>query len=551
MAKALFLRRLIIKHYLLIFIFLLALTLRFYRLSEFPVGFHIDEVIIGDTAYSLLLTGKDYDGRVLPMSVEVFKDYIPAGYHYLDILPVKFFGLNEFATRFPGALFGALTIFSIYLLSLLIFKRQSVSILSALLVTLSPWHIILSRGTSETLVSLFFVVSGFALLIFALEKRKLIHLVSATLLLALSFFFYHTPRVFVPIMYFVILAVYFWDWKSVKMKSYFIGSFLFLSLLSFFLVFLVGGGTNRFNQTSIFSYQETKLVMDEQIREDGVLATPAKISRLFHNKPTSYSLTFFSNYFQYFSADFLFINGGKPIIFSVPGMGLFYLVELPFLLIGLVSLVTSKNRLYLIPILWIVFGPFVAALTADDSPNIRRAIVLFPMLEIVSAYGLVLFLERFKGRLKVFSVLIVGFLMLFNVSYFIHQYFVHTKIHRTWDRNNGYKTMVQTINAEASKYDKIVITKSKGSIWPDLLFYSKYDPTTYQKEGATRDNAYTGFGKYFFVPEVCPSMVKDSKYPKGKVLFVEHGEDCKIPPKGKNYQYIYREDGTKAFRLVY
>lgn len=540
-------------YFVLVLILLLAACVRLYRLETFPVGFHIDEAIIGDTAYSLLLTGKDYDGRAFPLNVEVFNDYVPAGYHYLTILPVAIMGLTVVATRLPGALIGALMVLPIYFFSFILFKRKSIALLSALLVALSPWAVVFSRATSETVVSLFFVIAGFVFLLYSLEKKSIIHIFLASIFLGLSFFFYHTPRVFVPLFFFATIALYYFPWKRKNFFhfGYYSLSFISLCVLSFALVFVLGGGTNRFSQTSIFTNPGTKLIMEEQIREDGVLATPATITRLFHNKISNYSLAFLSNYLSYFDGNVLFMSGGKPIIFSVPDVGMLYLAELPFLLIGIVALASSKKPLHYIPLIWVLLAPVVAALTLDDSPNMRRAIELFPMLDIISAYGCFVVISFCKGKWKILVIGMISIFFIVNVTYFFHEYFVHTLIHRPWERNNGFGQMVATISAHAAHYDKIVITRSKGTIWPLIVFYSEYNPKTYQREGSTKDTAYTGFGNYFFVPEACPSLVHDPKYPKGKLLFVEHGEVCKKQVIGKSYQFIYRGDGTKAFRIVY
>ena len=53
----------------------------------------------------------DEFGKFLPMTyLESFGDFKPPVYAYLDVLPVKLFGLTEFATRFPSAFFGTLTV---------------------------------------------------------------------------------------------------------------------------------------------------------------------------------------------------------------------------------------------------------------------------------------------------------------------------------------------------------------------------------------------------------------------------------------------------------
>ena len=113
--------------------------------------------------------------------------------------------------------------------------------------------------------------------------------------------------------------------------------------------------------------------------------------------------------------------------------------------------------------------------------------------------------------------------------------------------------MMKVVNENYSKYDTIVMSKFQGGIYPLVLFYSKYNPKTYQDEGSTKNKDYTGFGKFFFVPQDCPSVQRSDKLPReGHILFIDKG-DCPLEKvlKNKKIKYIYREDRTKAFRIVY
>jgi hypothetical protein len=112
--------------------------------------------------------------------------------------------------------------------------------------------------------------------------------------------------------------------------------------------------------------------------------------------------------------------------------------------------------------------------------------------------------------------------------------------------------MFEEVN-QAKNYDEIVFTKGTGGIFPLILFYSKYDPTKYQTGKSHGDAPYTGFDRYFFAPQDCPSANQDDRFPKNKkLIFVDRGDcpDSKLLAN-KKINYIFREDGTKAFRIVY
>lgn len=526
---------------ILLLIFLAAVFLRFYQLNQIPNGLHIDEAIQGVNGYFLLHTGKDSNNEKWPLQTEVFGDYNPTGYAYLSIIPIKYFGLSEFATRFPGALLGSLTVLACYLLAFSIFKSKKIGLLSAFLVAVSPWNIVFSRSSEETLISLFFVVLGFALVILSLEDKKINFLIPGVLVLAVSFFMYFTPRVFVPLMFLSVLVFI----KHTRLLLY---SFMFLIVIVAFLIFGVKGSENRFNQVSIFGSQGTKLVMEEQIREDGVMGTPVKVTQFFHNKLINYSLAYVGNYMDYFSGKFLFIEGGLPKWLRVEGMGLLYIIESPFLLTGLIILAVSKNKMYRIPLLWILIAPAIAALTVDDIPNVRRSLLMFPMIEIVSAFGFLHILQNRKKIIKKVIVSFFGILLICNFLYFLHQYFIHASIHRNWYRNEGFGEMVKTVKNSYNNVDKVVVTKDAGGIYPHVLFYMKYDPKLYLSEGAPKDRNDTGFGKFVFVSHACPSEENNISQNGRKIMYIDKGE---CVSSFSDQKIIYRKDGTKVFNIVY
>ena len=543
----------LITYFLLGLIFIIAIFLRFYNLSSYPVGFHQDEASLGYNGYSLMLTGKDDNGNKFPLYIDMFGDNRPSGYHYLTIIPIKLFGLNEFATRFPGALFGSITVFAIFFLVLSIFRDKKLALISSLLVAVAPWNFVLSRASAEAIVALFFIIIGFGLFFYSLRNKKIIYIFVGTISMIASFFFYHTPRVFVPGLFLVFVLMFLStirkSYKNYKIAVFL--SFILVSIIAIFLVFGISGGTGRYSQVNIFTSFETNFFQKQQIQEDAIAGSNNIASRFFHNKLTNVSLVFINNYFDYFGFNFLFTKGGLPIWYSIPRVGLLHLVELPLILIGIYYLLREKNTYSIIPLIWLLIAPIVPSITMDDVPNINRAIMMFPMLEIIAGFGLLSFIKNVKYK-KQITTLAVLFIML-SIFYFLHQYFYNAKTHKPWYRNNGFSEMMKIVDQNYNKYDIIAMSKFQGGIYPLVLFYSKYSPETYQEEGSPKNNDYGGFGKFFFFPQDCPSTQSNDKTPNvDKILYVDKG-DC---PFDKTLQYkkiifIYREDGTKAFRIVY
>lgn len=539
-------------YFFLLAIFFLALFLRIYRLSEFPVGFHIDEASLGYNGYSLLLTGKDENNHRHPLYVDMFGDNRPSGYHYLTILPVKFLGLNEFSTRLPGALFGSLTVFAIFFLTITIFKDKRLGLVSAFLCAVAPWNFVLSRASAEAIVALFFILAGFSLFFYSLKKQKISFLTIGTILMSISFLFYHTSRVFVPTLFFLCILMFF-STIRISSKNYKIGlfsAFVFLVVFAGFLVFGVSGGTGRYSQVNIFSSFETDFFQRQQIQEDALAGSKHIVSRFFHNKGTNTILVFISNYFDYFSFNFLFTKGGLPIWYSIPRVGLVYILLLPFIFIGIYKLIREKNLYYKVPLFWLLAAPVVPAITMDDVPNINRSMAMFPMLEIIAGFGFLSLMGNFKY--KKHAVVLMILLFVFNILYFLHQYFYNAKTHNPWYRNNGFSEMMKEVRENYENYDSIAISKYQGGIYPLVLFYMQYNPSQYQEAKSPKNKDYGGFGKFFFVPHDCSSSRVFKELLNKKILYIDKG-DCPLDKSynTRTYKYIYREDGTKAFRIVY
>jgi len=540
------------KKLFLILIILIAGFLRFYKLRELPPGFHVDEVSFGYNAYSLMRIGKDENGNFFPLYIDTFGDQRPAGYFYLTIPAIKIFGLNEFAVRFPSAFFGVLAVWLVYFLVNKLIENFSaayyISIIASFLLAISPWHITISRATSEASVALFLILAGVYLFLCGLERQRKVDFLFSLLLFFISYYFYHTPRVFVPLLIFGVTILYWQKLETQKTKNTSL-IFLIICLVVSFLTIALGPGTARFKQVSIFNNPGVQLRLDEQIREE-FRGTNIYLVRLFHNKLVNYGREILSNYTKHFAFDFLFLNGGLPMRYRIPEMGLLHLVEVPFLLLGIILLLKERMNLSWLMIYWLLIGPVAVSLTQEDVPNVQRSLFMLPSFQVITAYGFyksVTFLKRKNWRmvLIIFSILGLGF----NFSYFCHQYLVHQRVYRPWFRNYGLKELVNEINRVDSQYERIVFTKAHNDPYIYILFYNQYDPETYQRYHSLRSSDRWGFEKYVFHPTDCPSHQKEEIFRDGKALFVDKGE-CKAMPYTQTLKIISREDNTPVFRLL-
>jgi len=547
-------KKILTKSNLLLFLILIfAIFIRVYKIADVPSGLHGDEASFGYNAYSILLTGKDEYGKFMPLVLKSFGDYAPALYVYITIPFVKIFGLSVFSVRIPTAIFGVIFILLGFLIVRKITGNKSVGLISALLLTISPISLLLSRVQSDPLVSIVFILLGFYFLLLWLDVKKKLYIFLYALFFILSFYTYFSPRIFVPLLISLIFIFY---QKQLRIKKIF-KVFLFVSLFILVMdgVSFLGKTDARINQLYIFNNAAVILPMEESIREEG--QNSAILTRIIHNKITAHIDFAIKNYFSYFNYDFLFARGGQPDRERIPGVGLMYPIELPFLLFGIYMAFCKKEKWASFLFLWIITTPFILMFALDESPNVHRFFFTTLPIEFFISYGIYEFFRKIKKH-KVISLFLITTLVLiflYSFLYFLDALFNLQPVHQPWYRGFVYKDLVSSVVKIQGKYKKIVITKDVGAPYIYFLFYQKYDPSLYQKEGSPRDLDYSGFDKYYFVPEDCPLRIRKTKEDRGypiepNVLYINKATCPNNLINTKLIKTIYWNDNNAAVVLM-
>ncbi|GIX45055.1 MAG: hypothetical protein KatS3mg130_1463 [Candidatus Sumerlaea sp.] len=125
-----------------------ALLLRVLFLGSLPPALFRDEAEKLYTAWCLATTGHDAEGRLLPLFIHVFGVTTSAVYQYAAIPFVWLLGLNEWSARLPAAVVGTLTVLFLWLWARRVYG-ELVANWAALLLALSPWHVVFSRWAQQ------------------------------------------------------------------------------------------------------------------------------------------------------------------------------------------------------------------------------------------------------------------------------------------------------------------------------------------------------------------------------------------------------------------
>ena len=542
------------KNYILLIIILfLAALLRFYQITNVPPSTQWDETAIGYNAYSILKTGRDEYGQFLPLVFKSFGDYKPGLYIYLTVPSVAIFGLNELAVRIPSALAGIASVWLIYLVSLLLFKKKPLALFISFALAMSPWQMHFSRGGWEANLALFLVLLG--LLSFLKAEKKPKYLYPSAIAFGLSFLSYQGSKVFVPLLLLGLLIFFFKKIKTLSIKNIIISLFLlFLVASPSFLTILTWGG-GRLKTMSLFSYPRSENEIQHILNKDN---NNLFYFNLFHSEGLSFVTRFVERYFNHFSGRFLFFEGDWSSLRHGPSYnGVLYLFDFFLILFGLYFLVRLNTRESKFIWFWLFIAPLPAAITRDSIQGVRSLNMVLPLMILVGCgfYQLFLWLQKQKKLFSVcFSLLLVVF-YLFSVAYYLEQYFYHYPLQSSKDWQYGYQQIIQKVYPLRNNYQKIVFTSEYGQPYIYWLFYGQYPPSDYQAKARLTENPSGDVGKVEKLDNVeFRSVNFDGDKNLSKSLLI--GTEMEIPLEKIDYdkQRILEEikflDGKIAFRIV-
>lgn len=466
----------------LILIILIAGILRLYDLSGTPPSLSHDEAAIGYNAYSILKTGRDEYGSILPLLFRSFDDYKLPGMIYVSLPSIAVLGLNEIGVRLPSALFGILTVFMFYFLVKELTKDRMKSIIATFFFAISIWHINFSRQAFESNGALFFLVLGTFFLI--ASRRRIFYLFLASIFYAISLYFYYSTRIILP---FILLAFILVNWRmflkhiKVVLFSFLLGFIILVPLLP---VIFSSGGFLRISIVSVINddnYLRREFEFARIIAKNNTL-----LNRIIYNRRMALAITVLENYFKNMSFNNIFVKG-------TTSAGLLYIFEAPFFYLGIYHIFRLKTPMKWIFIAWFFSAPFAGAITFNQ-PNALRTLTNAPIFSLFSGLGFIGIFSLLKGtRIRLICLFIFAIVFVFNFFYFLNAYFIKFPQNNAINFGDGYKQMVDYVTKNEHKYKEIYISGYYWRPYIYTLFWKAYDPGLYQRKGSIEH-----FGKYYF-----------------------------------------------------
>lgn len=469
-------------NFILIFILILGFILRFWNISNIPPSLTWDEAALGYNAYSIMTTGKDEYGNLLPLTLKSFGDYKPALYAYLTVPFVALLGLNELAVRLPSVIFGTLTVLLIFLLANQLFQKKLLSLSTALFLSISPLHIQFSRGAFEANLAVFFNLLG----VYFFAKRK----VSSVIFFALSILTYQSSKLFVPLTFLSLIFIY----RKGKQN---ILPFIFLITLILITTF-VSASPSRLSTLNLFAYQRSTDSIVEISLEDGLKLDSISF-KILHGEWWEYTKGVFERIGVYMSPKILFIDGDPSGRHRVPDLGTLYAFSALLIPLGIYYLLTRHKKSMMLIGLWFVAAIIPAILSRDLTNNLRALNMVIP-LSLLEGAGFYLLINKFVSSafkrsfqaslitsfrnrsLRFLAGIFLSILLLINVFIYLDSYFIHAPRQYSQEWVYGYKQALEGIEDLKSKHEKVVISDKYGQPYIYYLFYTKYSPAKFQKQ---------------------------------------------------------------------
>lgn len=468
----------------LISIFLISFAIRFYKIGKYPTLLW-DEAAIGYNAYSLIETGKDEYGQILPIIFKSFGDYKPGLYIYLAIPFIKLFGLNVTTTRLPSVILGSLLPILLYfLIKEINQKAHKTAIIAAIITVFNPYSIHFSRGAWETnILTIELVLASYFFFKFINQKLNR-YLFFSSLILGLSLFTYQASKLISLLLIIILFTVNSKIINRQNIKNIFIYFVLPLVIFSIPLIYglFFSSNANRLKVVSLFSYSRSQSEIDQIIKE-----TNSTDYDIFHNQSIFFLRNFLSRYFNHFSPRFLAFEGDwQNTRHSAPYVGVILYPSLIFLIIGIFFALSRLkidllNRFFLA---WLLVAPIPASLTRDTIQAVRSMSFSIPLIYFISL-GIYFVISKYKSFLA-YSLIIAAYSISF--IYYFDLYLNHTIKKSPQDALYGYEQAINYVNQNKNKYNQVLMTNYYGQPYIFYLFFTQYSPKMYQQQAKLVEN---------------------------------------------------------------
>ncbi|QQG42216.1 MAG: glycosyltransferase family 39 protein [Candidatus Woesebacteria bacterium] len=444
-------------------IVIMGLFLRVYRITELPM--YGDELTIALDTYSIMKTGMDSTGTKLPVTFQMGSGR-PGGYIYASVPFVYIFGPTEWGVRSLSILSSLGIMLLMYFLGKKLFDEK-IGLIASFITSISLWDIYLARGGFEAHFALFLALFGIVSYLYG----KYIPWAVAW---GLTIFTYPTFKLTLPLMFLVL--IWFGEFKKVIKNKFFIISVIILAVFGGLAIneTFKGLSEQRFLTINILSDINNREQIIQLNNAERTFSTlPVFLKPVFFNKPFEYAHILLDSYGENLSPSFLYLRGDRNPVHNPGEWGMFYLAELPLLIIGLIILWNREKRKLILIGLWILITP-LATMLLGQTHGLRNALMLPPFILLASFA-----LSNLPRKLTYFFVAVI---LIQSVFVLQRVYFLAPgKFASFWSSEAKIKSLSAMSDKDSGKVITLS-TKKIDNIEYAYEVYAKIDPNLVIKQ---------------------------------------------------------------------
>lgn len=440
-------------------IVLLAGAMYFWKLSSAPVYLGGDEARFGINAYAIASSGRDLNGRFMPLLVrleDVGWWYQPMLF-YLIAGALKIFPLSEGAIRIPTVVIGLLDVCLVYGVIRNLLPGRWYPAAGAAMLALTPAHFMFSREARDFICVLPFVLGWLWCVLSLMEADRVGVAVLAGALLGIGIYTHIAAWVFMPLYAVFTCAVLILERRNLWLALWTIAAFLVAALP--LLVWLrshpgmiasIVGGYHVYDAHRLSPLQGVKDLLNYNSIQERL-----------------------SVYWDYFNPAYLFFSGGSNLTVATRRAGVFPLAQAAFLACGVYDLWTKRRSPVAIVLLaGLATAPLGATLVADRYA-IQRELVVIPFGVLVGMFG-VAWLVRHRNRMwRAAAVLLLASIPI-QFVFFYRDYLTGYQVRSAyWFDPNDFRDIAEYLIANASSRDveAVYVSSTMDDAIPRWRFY--------------------------------------------------------------------------------
>ncbi|MGQ0736183.1 MAG: ArnT family glycosyltransferase [Acidobacteriota bacterium] len=407
----------------------------FYDLGRIPASLGGDEAHFAVQAHAIAHTARNLDGLFMPLFFNLndpLGDDAPLPWGDTWYQPVLFYliaagltwlPLAEASVRLPTALIGGVIgPLLMYAVARRLFKKRGYALAAAVLLALSPAHLILSRQAMDYVCPLPFVLGWLWLLSRFIEAGGSQRAFAAGLVLGMGCYTHLASWIQMPLYLGLSWFVCARAGRGFIRPSIASGLGFILPLM--LLVPWLWAHPQTFRQTldryRLGDVRRVTLIRDSQTTPliERVEATAAA-------------------YASYFHPGFLFLRGGPSPNTSTDRVGVFLGPVAVLLPIGLYALLRRRDEegLGVVPVLGLVAAP-IAAAVGGEPYMIERELTVVVFGALISAAGLATLLEARQKANRALALLLVAAVPV-QFAVFYYDYFTHYQRRSIFYQDSG------------------------------------------------------------------------------------------------------------------